>query len=238
MHGNPNRKSNLLLVIPAYNEEGNLEEVVNNIVTNYSNYDYVIVNDGSTDATRKICINNAYNYVDYPVNQGLTSAFRGGVYYALQNEYEFILQFDGDGQHNPKYIHRILKTALDSKADIVIGSRFIGREKNFSMRMIGSRILEACIFLTTGTEIKDPTSGMRLFSRRAMKLLYNQKDFGPEPDAVAHLIRSGMKVIEVPVEMRERVTGESYLNVTNSIQYMLHLCFSILVAEFLRKQEY
>lgn len=229
-------KPKVLLIIPAYNEEDNLMNVVDNIITNYPDYDYVVVNDGSKDNTRKICIDKKYNYVDYPINQGLTSAFRGGIYYALMKKYDFAIQCDGDGQHNPLYIRDMLNAAEYENADVVIGSRFVNNKKPFSLRMFGSRILSLCIYLTTHKKIKDPTSGMRLFNQRSMELIYSQKDFGPEPDTVAHLLRSGMKIKEIPVEIGERIAGTSYLNITNSIKYMLHMCFSIIIVEHLRKR--
>lgn len=226
----------ILLIIPAYNEEDNLVNVVDNIITKYPDYDYVVVNDGSKDSTREICIEKDYNYVDYPVNQGLTSAFRGGLYYAIKMKYDYVIQCDADGQHDPAYIENMLNAAINQNADVVIGSRFVNNRKPFSFRMLGSRILSFCMLLTAHKVIKDPTSGMRLFNRRSMELIYSQKDFGPEPDTVAHLLRSGMKVIEIPVEIGERVAGTSYLNLTNSIMYMLHMCFSIIIVEHLRKR--
>lgn len=226
----------ILVIIPAFNEEDNLVNVVDNIITKYPDYDYVVINDGSKDNTRKICIDKQYNYVDYPLNQGLTSAFRGGLYYALKKKYDYIIQCDADGQHKPEYIENMLNIAIEKNVDIVIGSRFVNERKPFSFRMLGSRIISFCILLTAHKRIKDPTSGMRLFNRRSIELIYSQKDFGPEPDAVAHLLRSGMKVVELPVEISERMAGSSYLNVTNSIKYMLHMCFSIIIVEHFRRR--
>lgn len=229
-------KSKILIIIPAYNEEENLVNVVDNIIENYSDYDYVVVNDGSIDNTRNICIKKGYNYVDYPVNQGLTSAFRGGVYYALENDYQYIIQCDADGQHDPKYIKEMLNKAICQKSDVVIGSRYIGNKKPFSFRMLGSRILSLCILLITRKRITDPTSGMRLYNHRTMKIIYSKKYFGPEPDTLVHLLKCRMKVVEIPVKMGERLLGTSYLNITNSIKYMLHMCFSIIIVENFRKK--
>ena len=230
-------KQDVLLIIPAYNEEENIEDVVDNIIENYKDYDYVVINDGSRDDTRNICLSRNYNFVDYPVNQGLTSAFRGGVYYALLNDYKYIIQYDGDGQHDPRYIRKMIEEAVAMNADVVIGSRFMNASKTFTMRMVGSRILEICIFLSTKKRICDPTSGMRLYSRKAMELVYKQKIWGPEPDTLVHMIRNGMKVIEISVEMNERKAGKSYLNISSGIKYMLYMCFSILLVESFRGKE-
>ena len=114
----------LIILIPAYNEEENIERVVNNIIENYPQYDYVVVNDGSRDHTAKICRKNGYNLIDLPVNLGLAGGFQAGMKYAHNNKYDYCIQFDGDGQHNPEYIEDMLKCMAQTGADIVIGSRF------------------------------------------------------------------------------------------------------------------
>lgn len=229
-------QSKILLIIPAYNEEDCLADVVNNIITHYPAYDYVVVNDGSDDYTRKICLDNGYNFIDYPVNLGLTSAFRGGVIYALSKKYEYVLQCDADGQHDPGYVENMLEAAAKEHADVVIGSRFINNKKPFSFRMIGSRFLSACIYVTTHKKIKDPTSGMRLFNKRAIELIYSQRELGPEPDTVAHLIKNNINVIEIPVSISERKAGSSYLTLASSIKYMFQMCLSITIVELFRKK--
>jgi len=230
-------KPKVLLIIPAYNEEENLENVVNNVITNYPEYDYVVVNDGSQDDTRKICIQNNYNFLDYPVNQGLTSSFRGGLYYAIMMNYDYVIQCDADGQHDPIFIDSMLKTAISKNIDIVIGSRFVNKKKNFSFRMLGSRVISFCIYITTHRIIKDPTSGMRLFNRKSMELMYKQKEFGPEPDTISHLLKSGLTIEELPIEIGKREGGKSYFNISNSINYMIHMCFSIVLVDYLRRRK-
>jgi hypothetical protein len=118
---------------------------------------------------------------------------------------------------------------IEAGADIVIGSRFVTEEKPKSLRMFGSNILQSFIRLTTGTNIKDPTSGMRMFSRRIIKILAGNINMGPEPDTVAYLVRSGAKTEEIQVTMDERLFGESYLNLKASIKYMTVMSISILL---------
>jgi len=227
-------KSNLLIIIPAYNEAENIERVVDDLIENYPQYDYVIINDGSKDKTPEICKQRGYRYIDMPINVGLSDGVQTGMMYAYNHGYDYALQFDGDGQHDPAYI----KTMLDkmSECDICIGSRFVDEKKPKSMRMLGSNIIQTTIRLTTGKNIKDPTSGMRMFNRATMKIMANQVDYGPEPDTMAHLIRSGAVVDEVQVEMRDRIAGESYLNFSRSIKYMMHMCFSIIFIQWCRKK--
>ncbi len=226
----------LLLIIPAYNEAENIARVVNDLREHYPEYDYVVVNDGSKDKTAEICFANGYNLVDYPVNLGLAGAFQGGMKYAYRKGYEFAMQYDGDGQHNPRYIATMLDTAEKTQSDIVVGSRFVTEEKPWTARMLGSRIIGACIRLTTGRRISDPTSGMRLFNRRMMQILAHQVNYGPEPDTIAFLIRCGAKIQECQVSMNERTAGESYLKFGASAKYMVRMCMSILVVQWFRKK--
>lgn len=225
----------LLIIIPAYNEAENIERVVNNLINNYSQYDYVIINDGSTDDTRKICARNGYNFLDLPVNTGLAGAIRAGIRYANFHGYDFALQLDGDGQHDPKYIERLIRKMEESQADIVIGSRFQTEKKPATARMLGSRLISFAIFVTTkGKRIEDVTSGMRLFNKKMIKRFGYNIHYSPEPDILAYLINCGFKIEEVQVEMHERIAGVSYLNFKSSIWYMLKMMFSILVFQWVR----
>lgn len=228
----------LLIIIPAYNEAENIERVVNNLIENYSQYDYVIVNDGSTDDTRKICAKNNYNFLDLPVNVGLAGAIRAGIRYANFHGYDCAVQLDGDGQHDPKYISTLVQKMEESNVDIVIGSRFKNEKKPMSARMIGSRLISMAIRITTrGRRIEDVTSGMRLFNKKMIKRFGYNIDYSPEPDILAYLINCGVKIEEVQVEMHERIAGVSYLNFKNSIWYMIKMLSSILIFQWVRVKE-
>ena len=120
--------------------------------------------------------------------------------------------------------------------DVVIGSRFESKRKPHSARMLGSRLIGGVLRLTTGKKINDPTSGMRLFGAAAIRAMAETEDYGPEPDTLAHLIRSGARVGEVQVEMHEREAGESYLSFTRSVRYMTHMLFSIVFIQFFRRR--
>ena len=228
--------SKLLIVIPAYNEEGNIVHVVNELVAHYPQYDYVVVNDGSRDHTAALCRQNGFRLIDLPVNLGLAGAFQTGLRYAAENGYDCALQFDADGQHKPEYIQPMLDE-LESGADIVIGSRFLTVKKPKSLRMLGSYLISWAIRLTTGQAICDPTSGMRMFNRRMVEEFALNLNYGPEPDTISYLIKNGAVVREIQVQMGERLTGTSYLNFTRSIQYMLKMGLSILLIQWFRKRE-
>lgn len=227
---------NLLIVIPAYNEETNIMQVINNIETQCPSNHYIIINDGSRDKTANICKEKGLNLLDLPINLGLADAVQAGMQYASKQGYDAVLQFDGDGQHNAKYIDALCEAMERENADIVIGSRFLNGKKPFNLRMAGGDLLAFLIRLTTGTNLTDPTSGMRLFNKKLIEEFAWSLNFGPEPDTLVYLIRGGAKVIEVPVTMSERTSGESYLNFTRSVRYMLHMCVSILFIQWFRKK--
>ena len=226
----------LLIVIPAYNEEGSIERVVDDLIQNYPQYDYVVVNDGSRDRTAAICRSRGYRLIDLPVNLGLAGAFQTGLRYAAEHGYDCAMQLDADGQHLPRYIAPMLEK-LEAGADIVIGSRFITVLKPRTLRMVGSYLISWAIRLTTGQPICDPTSGIRMFNRRLLEEFAQNLNYGPEPDTISYLIKNGAVVKEVQVKMAERTAGESYLNFARSVQYMIKMGLSILLIQWFRKRD-
>lgn len=226
-------RDKVLLVIPAYNEEKNIERVVERLIREFPELDYIVVNDGSRDHTAEICRERGYRLLDLPVNLGLAGCFQAGMKYAAKKGYRYAIQFDGDGQHRPEYI-RSMKEKMDQGYDIVIGSRFVTEKKDWSMRMIGSRLIGLAIRLTTGTKLADPTSGMRLLNEKMIQEFAGNINFGPEPDTVSHLIRRGARVTEVQVTIDERTEGESYLKPLTAAWYMARMLLSILVIQGFR----
>lgn len=228
-------KSELLIVIPAYNEEENIEDVVTYIQEKYSQYDYVVINDGSRDHTADICKDKGYELISLPVNLGLAGAFQTGLKYAYIKGYKYVIQFDADGQHRPEFIEPMLQR-IRNGYDIVIGSRFVNTRKGNSLRMLGSKMITIAIKITTGIRVSDPTSGMRMFSKEMIKEFAHNINYGPEPDTVSYLLKNGARISEVSVDMRERQGGKSYLNIVNSFTYMLKMLISILLVQNFRKR--
>jgi glycosyltransferase involved in cell wall biosynthesis len=227
-------KPKSIVIIPAYNEEASIERTVEDLISVAKDVDFIVVNDGSGDATAEICRQNSYPFIDLPINLGLAGAFQAGMKYALKHGYDCAIQFDGDGQHVPKYVEGL--AMLTNEADIVIGSRFVEEAKPRSMRMLGSNLISTTIKLTTGTTIKDPTSGMRAYNKRMIEIMANNLNVGPEPDTISYLIKKkGAKIKEMQVTMRERQAGESYLTAGVSVKYMLKMMISILFVQFFRK---
>ena len=226
---------NILIIVPAYNEEMNIENVINNLKGKFPQYHYVIVNDGSRDNTSKICHEHNYNIIDLPVNLGLAGAFKTGMKYAWLNNYDAAIQLDADGQHDPKYIEK-MATEMEKGCDIVLGSRFKEKKKPISARMIGNRMIACAIKISTGKKITDPTAGMRMYNKKMIKEFANNINYGPEPDTISFLAKQGAKIQEVQVDMEERAGGESYLNLTRSVMYMLRMLSAILFIQNFRKR--
>ncbi len=225
----------VLVIIPAFNEEANIETAVDELVKVCPQFDYIVVNDGSTDRTAAICRERGYNLLNLPVNLGLAGCFQAGMKYAYRKGYDCAIQFDGDGQHRPEFIEPMRKK-MEEGYDIVIGSRFVEGHKDASMRMIGSRLLSAAIRMTTGVKVADPTSGMRMFNRDMIREFALRLNYGPEPDTVSYLLKQGAKVAEIPVVIAPRLGGESYLKPAVAVNYMMRMLLSIFLIQNFRKR--
>lgn len=224
----------VLAIIPAYNEEACLAQTVASLVETCPDVDYLVVNDGSTDATAAICDRLGLSHVDLPINTGLASGFQTGMKYAERQGYDAAVQFDADGQHLPEYIPVMMRAMEEQDASVVIASRVLAGEQIDGARGMGSRLIAWLIRLTTGTTITDPTSGMRMYNRELIHEYAHGFDLTPEPDALALLARKGKVIVEVPAHMRERQGGQSYLDLPHVVRYMVRTCFSILMFQWFR----
>ena len=225
-------KRRILLIIPAYNEEENIESVVNNMQQNYPQYDYVIVNDGSGDRTEEICEDNEYRLLNLPLNLGIGGAVQTGYRYALKNHYDIAIQIDGDGQHDIAYVEKLIEPILSGDADITIGSRFIEKEgfQSSTTRRMGISFLSGLIHLLCFQKVRDVTSGFRAVNKKFIKLYAeNYPSDYPEPEAIVAAIMHRGKIIEVPVIMKERAGGSSSINLRRSVYYMIKVTLAILV---------
>lgn len=225
--------NDILVIIPAFNEEMNITFVAENLIRNHPDLDYVIVNDGSQDRTAEICRRHAYHLLDLPVNLGLAGAFQAGMRYACERGYRYAVQFDGDGQHRAEYIVP-MREKMDEGYDIVIASRFVTEKKPHSMRMLGSRLISGAIFLTTGQKINDPTSGMRMYNEKMIRIFAKKINYAPEPDTLSLLMRHGAKTAEIQAVMDLRTAGVSYLTPFVAASYMVRTLISILFIQRFR----
>ena len=222
----------VLIIIPAYNEAGNIEKVVDNLIQNYPQYDYIVVNDCSSDETKKICASRGYRFLDQTINLGIGGTVQNGYQYALEHDYDVAIQIDGDGQHDVSYISDMLKAMEQEGADIAIGSRFVKKEgfQSSGARRMGIRILSTIILFCTWKRVKDVTSGFRAVNRRFIEIY--AKDYPqdyPEPEAIVAAIMQGGKVVEVPVIMKERISGVSSINLKKAVYYMIKVILALFI---------
>ena len=222
----------VLIIIPAYNEQESIERVIDNLIANYPQYDYVIINDGSTDETREICDRSGYKVLDLPINLGIGGAVQTGYRYALRNNYDVAVQMDGDGQHDPAYLEGMLSAIENNEADAVIGSRFVNKEgfQSSVSRRMGIGFLSILGKVLTGVRLRDITSGYRMVNRKLISIYANDypSDY-PEPEAMVIAAIHGCKVLEYPVIMCERESGASSINFKRSVYYMIKVTLAMVI---------
>ena len=221
-----------LVIIPAFNESASIVSTVNDIIENAPEFDYIVINDRSRDNTYDICIENNINVINLPLNLGIGGAVQTGYWYAYDNGYDVAVQFDGDGQHDAKYLNDMVKSLVDNNYDMVMGSRYINKEgfQSSSMRRLGIKYFTLLIRILTGKKITDPTSGFRMCNRKIISMFANAypKDY-PEPETTVKVLRKKMNVSEVPVVMRARTEGVSSISPFKSIYYMFKVTLAILI---------
>jgi len=226
----------VLIIVPAFNEEGNIKSVIKSIREVSLDIDIIVINDCSTDNTEAVAKSLNVDVISLPLNLGIGGAVQTGFQYAYNNNYDIAIQIDGDGQHNPKYIKELIGPLSKGDADVVNGSRFIDK-KGFQskfFRRLGIRFFQLLINILVRCNITDSTSGFRAYNTKAIELLKDRYpiDF-PEPEAIIILKKRKFRIIEVPVEMENRAAGISSISTFKSIYYMVKVTISIIV-EFLR----
>ena len=196
-----------LVIIPAYNEQENILNTIADIRTHCPEVDYLVINDCSRDNTERLLRDNGANYVSLPCNLGIGGGVQTGYRYADERGYDIAIQFDGDGQHDARYLRDLIAPIEAGTADIAIGSRFIKREgfQSTGLRRMGIGFLSGLIKLLCGIHVSDVTSGMRAVNRRFIEEYAKSyaQDY-PEPEAIIAASVRGARIVEVPVEMRER----------------------------------
>lgn len=226
-------KTRILIIIPAYNESQSIERTIGSILQTH--YDYVVINDGSTDNTEQILKQQNYNHINLLNNLGIGGAVQTGYKYALENNYDIAIQFDADGQHNAEYIKDLIQPIIDQEADLVIGSCFVNKnsdnQRASKIRRFGVRFLSGTIKLFSGKRIYDPTSGFRAANRKVIELFTNNYPLEyPEPISNYELLRSRhYKIKEVPVKMNKRTTGRSSIHSWKSVYAAINVFLSILI---------
>ena len=229
-----------LIIIPAYNEEKSIQKTMDSVLA--TKYDYIIINDGSTDSTECILNQNNYNHVTLIANLGIGGAVQTGYKYAYDHDYDIAIQLDADGQHDPSFIKDLITPIEAGKADLVIGSNFIDKksknQRSSAIRRFGIHSLSNIIKLFSGKRIYDPTSGFRAANRKVIELFAHDYPLEyPEPISNYELLRSHhYKVKEVPVKMSKRQAGKSSIHSWKSIYAAINVFLSILVSSLGRRK--
>lgn len=230
----------VLMIVPAYNEQENIVETVNQIRSleqeeNYS-VDYIVINDGSTDNTQQICDENNIKCLELIQNLGIGGAVQTGYIYAYLNNYDIAVQFDGDGQHDISSLKDLITPIMIDECDFVVGSRFVNGNSAFQstrMRRMGIKWLSKVIKMFSGITVKDPTSGFRAANRRCIQILAHSYPVDyPEPEAIVMLAKKNVRIQETQVNMFEREGGESSINMWRSVYYMFKVTIAIVCTSF------
>ena len=228
----------MLVIIPAFNEEGSIGKVVEEVKTQLPGMDVLVVNDGSSDLTSEIAQSRGAIVLDLPFNLGIGGAMQAGYKYAYEKGYDIAIQVDGDGQHDPREISKLLRALGEGNVDVAMGSRFIGDSeyKASVMRRLGILILSKAISMIVREKLTDPTSGFRAANRRAIQLFsVNYPQDYPEPEAMVLLHQCGLKMKEIPVKINQRYSGESSITKIRSIYYMVKVLLAIFVDCFKKR---
>ncbi len=227
-----------LVIVPAHNEVEAIGGTVAEIRQAAPDFDVLVIDDGSTDATAARAREAGASVLRLPFNLGIGGAMQSGYVYALENGYEVAVQVDGDGQHDPRNIHDLLaQMRADPTLDMVAGSRFLERSsegfRSTGARRVGIRILTGAISLITHQRVTDPTSGLRMTNRRGIALFARDypHDY-PEVESILLMHAHGMRRLEIPVIMRPRLTGSSAISSTQSIYYMVKVLLALFVGIF------
>ncbi len=222
----------ILVVIPAYNEAGSIQYVIEDLRSNFSQGAILVVNDGSSDNTGPLARGLGANVLDMPYNVGIGGVMQTGFIHALREGFDAAIQFDGDGQHRADEISKILRPWQEDKADLVVGSRFLSEEGFTSsvQRRIGAKILSFVVTELVRKKITDTTSGFRLYDRKAIEFFagYYPEDY-PEVEALILAHKKGLRIEEVPARLDPRAAGKSSITTTRAVYYMVKVLLAVFV---------
>lgn len=229
----------ILLIIPAFNEEKNIERLIKNIqLTCGDSVDILIINDCSIDNTSAICDRIGVPVVNLPCNLGIGGAVQTGFKYAFHNNYDIAVQVDGDGQHKPEFISELIQPIVEDKADMVIGSRFIDKAgfQSTLLRRLGINYFSQLLKILSKERITDPTSGFRACNKKIIGLFVKRYPVDyPEPESIMYLLRNRYRIKEIPVVMQERFEGQSSITQLKSIYFMTKVSLAVII-DSIRKQ--
>jgi glycosyltransferase involved in cell wall biosynthesis len=226
-----------IAIVPALNEQETIGRVIDEIRAFDPGFEILVVDDGSTDRTAAVAEARGAHVLALPFNVGIGGAVQTGYQYARDNGFELAVQIDGDGQHNPPEVARLVGPILEGRADMVVGTRFVegGGYRGTPARRVGIRLFAALVSLMVRQRVTDTTSGFRAVNRLGIRLFAADypHDY-PEVEATVLLSRHGLKMVEVPVVMRIREEGSSSITTLRSVYYMVKVLLALFVGLFRR----
>jgi glycosyltransferase involved in cell wall biosynthesis len=226
-----------LAIVPAFNEEESVGRVIDEIRALDPGFDVAVVDDGSADGTARVAAERGAYVIRLPFNLGIGGAVQTGYRFAFERGYDIAVQIDGDGQHDPAQLPRILRPVLDDDADLVVGSRFAGEGayRSTAARRIGIKIFAGVVSAVVRQRVTDTTSGFRAVNRKGIALFAADypHDY-PEVEATVMCVKHRLRLQEVPVAMRERSGGRSSITAFRSVYYMTKVLLAIFVGMFRR----
>jgi glycosyltransferase involved in cell wall biosynthesis len=226
-----------IAIVPALNEERSIAGVIAEIRAADPEFEVIVIDDGSTDRTGTVAAESGAHVITLPFNLGIGGAVQTGYQYARDHDFDLAVQVDGDGQHDPAEIARLLDPILDGRADMVVGTRFAegGGYRGTRLRRIGIHLFAAIVSLMVRARVTDTTSGFRAVNRKAIRLFAADypHDY-PEVEATVLLARHRLKMVEVPVLMRVRETGNSSITAFRSVYYMVKVLLALFIGLFRR----
>ena len=226
-----------MAIVPAYNEEGSVGRVIAELRRFDPGFDIVVVDDGSHDRTAYVAADCGAHVLRLPFNLGIGGAMQTGFRYAFEHGYDIAVQCDGDGQHDPTELPKILAPVVAGEADLVVGSRFTGESafRSTPLRRVGIRLFAWTVSRLVRQRITDPTSGFRAVGRRGIALFAADypHDY-PEVEATVMVAKARLRLLEVPAVLRERTTGRSSINAASSVYYMVKVMLALFVGLFRR----
>jgi len=229
----------VLIIIPAFNEAESIGRVASSIRKSIPQADILVINDGSRDNTSAVARRAKATVIDHPYNMGIGATKQTGYMFASLKGYDMAVEVDADNQHPPEQIINLLKPIIEGRADFVVGSRFISPKgyKSSFIRCLGIRLFSAVISFILGQKLTDTTSGFRAINKRVIDFYTRgyPEDY-PEVEELVLLHKAGFKIIEIPVEMRDRTTGTSSITFLNSLYYVVKVLLAVFI-DLLKKVE-
>jgi glycosyltransferase involved in cell wall biosynthesis len=227
-----------IAIIPAFNEQDAIGTVIDEVTAFDSGVDVLVIDDASHDDTAGRAERHGARVVRLPYNLGIGGAVQTGFRYARNHGYELAIRVDGDGQHDPSELGPLLETVIGGRADICVGSRFVGGDgyRSSAVRRVGIRVLARTVSLLTGQRVTDTTSGFQVLNRKAIELFAEDypHDY-PEVEAAVMVHKHRLRLVELPVRMRERAAGRSSIRGARTVYYMAKVMLAILIGALRRK---